>query len=247
MLSSLRHGGLTLARLATAPWRNHEVRIEEVCTVFGSCFGGAGWNHWTAAIRQREADPALDWRESAIYAFQKRFTPEGISDLMDPPLECRLPRFVYPWGPFVKGSEGLDPWTSRKCGPATDEFIEREFRGTMALHDKIKREGYSPWRPGNSFMSGTFLVDRAGDRRFVITQGNHRAASLAVLGWKTFAMRTSPGLILHEVREEDAPRWPWVAEGRCSLEEALRVFRFFFEERGERTRQMIGASKEPGR
>jgi hypothetical protein len=218
------------------PWRNSQVTIEETTSLFACGFGSMGWNPLVETLREYERNPTLRWDESSLFHYHRNFCPTSICDLLENGDARALPIFSYPWGPFTVGSDKQDPRTSRKCGPSSDSFIREEFERTTRLHDALRRTGYDPWRLGNTFISGTFLLAADGQRRFVVMQGNHRMASLAVLGVREVICRSYPQHILPAVRERDVEAWPLVRSGQCSRELALRVFRLFFEERGERVR-----------
>jgi hypothetical protein len=222
-------------RLATIPWRQHRIELSEARTIFGCSFGDDGWHHLRKTLEEYDADPAVPYTHTTLYRYLTRFRPSSICDLL-PAGACAgaaLPLFVYPWGTFRKGDVGTrkDAHTSRFCGPSSDVFVAEEFDRTIRLYRQLKQSGYQPWRYGNTFIGGTLLRTRDGERRFVVLQGNHRLAVFAHLGMRRIAVRDVPGY-LAEVREDDVDRWPLVAQGACPPETARQVFRLYFAENG---------------
>ena len=55
----------------------------------------------------------------------------------------------------------------RFCGPSTDIFIKKEFARTISLYKDIKKMVYSTTYP-HSFIGGTWLESKNGDRVFVV-------------------------------------------------------------------------------
>lgn len=228
-------------RLATAPWRQHVIAPAEASTIFGCSFGN-GWNHLCQTLRDYDENQGIHFTETALGQFLSRFCPTSICDLlpMNVSAEDVLPLFTYPWGTFRKGEteSSKDPRLSRFCGPSTEKFIADEFNRTIALYRQLRESGYRPWSFGHSFIGGTMLVANDGSRRFVVLQGNHRLAILAHLGYERIAVRDVPGF-LSSVRENEVERWPLVADGKCSSELALAIFKMFFSQNGEHVLRLI--------
>jgi hypothetical protein len=221
-------------RLVTKPWKQYQVSFDEASNVFACSYGDHGWHHLRKTLAEYDANPDIDVRETTLFAYLSRFCPTSICDLVDwPEDEPRLPLFVYPWGTFKKGEteSRKSAQISRFCGPSSPEFIAGEYAATIRLYEAMKAVGYRPWHFDNTFIAGTLLVRANGERRFVVLQGNHRAAVLAHLGLSEIAVRPLIGHVA-VIRETDAPRWPLVAMGRCRVESALRIFNLYFESNG---------------
>ncbi|NJM33049.1 MAG: hypothetical protein HC848_09665 [Limnobacter sp.] len=111
------------------------------------------------------------------------FCPTSISTLAGVTDEAPLPLFVYPWGTFNDGSStsNKNVEISRFCGPSQPDFIEAEFQRTLQLYQEIRKNGYQPTCFPHSYIGGTWLEAKNGQRRFVVMQGNHRLAILAHL------------------------------------------------------------------
>lgn len=220
-------------RLASLPWQQRTIGMDEASTIFAASFGRGGWHHIVETLREFDADPAIEYRNTTLSRFLTRFTPQRLSDLVADVREGGdLPIFCYPWGPFNTNMRGgKDPLNSRFCGPSSEEFVKEEFDRIIALYQQLKQTGYRPWARGNGFIGGTFMQAKDGRRRFVVLQGNHRMAVFAHLGIERLPVRTMSG-VLERTSESDCRRWPHVVDGTCAPDYALRVFRWFFEENG---------------
>jgi hypothetical protein len=221
-------------RALTIPWRQHTLHADDCRSIFGASFGRDGWHHLRKTLEEYDANSRADYRDTSLFAYLTGFCPSSICDLVDwPPDEPRFPLFVYPWGTFRSGEtrSSKTPATSRFCGPSSAEFVADEFARTIRLYHAMRETGYRPWGFGHTFIGGTVLQRANGERRFVVLQGNHRLAVLAHLGVDPIRVRDVPGY-LRVVREQDAGKWPLVADGTCRLASALRIFHFYFESTG---------------
>lgn len=239
-VARLRYAGGNAVRALSRPWRQRRIAPADATTLFGCSFGDGGWHHLRRTLAEFDADPSIDARDSSLGRFLSRFCPASISTLAGVSDEAPLELFVYPWGTFNDGSarSGKSPWTSRFCGPSTDEFIAQEFERTVRLYREMRGSGYQPTRFPNSHIGGTWLVAADGRRRFVVMQGNHRMAVLAHLGVGRLDVRTIRQA-LPQVREADIANWPLVASGRCSMDHARRVFELFFRETGWHVARLV--------
>jgi hypothetical protein len=227
-------------RLLSSPWMERQVSIDECRSVFAASFGSPGWHHIRATLREFDANPGIDYRDTSLYAFLTAFCPASISEFADTAGDAPLPLFVYPWGTFRQG-EAMSPKnasTSRFCGPSSDEFVADEFNRIIAMYRQLKSVGYRPYRYPHSFIGGTWLQAADGARRFVVLQGNHRLAILAHLGSERIAVRPLRGW-LSIVREADIHDWMLVKSGRCSLAHARSVFALFFQLDGSHLKHLV--------
>ena len=220
-------------RLLTSPVFQKTISIDEVRSIFGGSFGSNGWHHISATLKEYDANHDIDYRDTTMYVFLKKFKPSSICDFVDGSSAMSLPLFVYPWGTFKSGecTSKKDPNLSRFCGPSSDDFIKEEFDRTIALYEKIKRNGYQPWLFGNTFVGGTFLVRADGSKRFIVLQGNHRIAILGHLGSETVVVRRIAGN-LFRVKEVNISEWLLVKSGQCPKDAAKDIFDLFFSQNG---------------
>jgi len=240
----IRHVLGNALRLLTSPWRQRAINLDEATTIFACSYGCNGWHPLVESLKEYQMTPDIGWKESALFQYHTEFCPKTIGDLVDAlQNDCDIPLFVYPWGTFRIGAKwDKEVLTSRFCGPSSFELIESEFDAIVALYEKIRIEGYQPWKHGNGFIGGVFLHAEDGQRRFIVLQGNHRMAVLAALGMEKVAVRTYPGYLAH-VKESDIKNWVHVVNGRCDVDVARSIFRMYFDESGDHVRRMLKHSE----
>jgi hypothetical protein len=211
-----------------------KIHPSQVRTIFGSSFGKDGWHHLIKTLEEYDSNPSIHYKQTSLYSFLKNFSPNSICELLDDNLNCdNLPLFNYPWGTFRKNEyfSTKNPLNSRFCGPSENSFIKEEFHRTISLYKEIKKSGYKPWKYGNTFIGGTFLINREGETRFIVLQGNHRLAILSHLNYNKIAVRNVPGYIA-KIFEKNLDQWSLVKKCKCSSEMAHKVFSLFFKENG---------------
>jgi hypothetical protein len=242
-VARLRYRVGNALRFLSRPWRQRTICPEDATTIFGCSFGDGGWHHIRRMLFEFDADPSIAPAESSLGRYLERFCPSSISILAGVTGEEPLPLFVYPWGTFNDGvsQSAKDAFTSRFCGPSTAAFVDEEFRRTVGLYADMRLHGYRPTCFPNSYIGGTWLEAVDGRQRFVVMQGNHRMAILAHLGAPQIEVRTIPQALTC-VKEADIAQWPLVADGRCSIDHARRVFNMFFSESGWHVANLVGSN-----
>ena len=75
-------------------------------------------------------------------------------------------------------------------GPNTEEFGAGELKRLIPLYKIFKEQGYQPELFFDGYISGHFLI-KGDDYRFIVTEGQHRVACLAALGYDTIRCRFS--------------------------------------------------------
>ena len=230
-------------RWLSRPWFQSNIQMQQATTIFGCSYGDEGWHHIRRTLSEYDANPSLEPAASTLALYLKRFLPESVSVLANVIDEEPLPLFVYPWGSYTKRSINTpkNPWTSRFCGPSTDQFVIEEYLRTIHLYLEMRQNGYRPMKFPNSFIQGAWLEAHNGNRRFVVLQGNHRLAVLAHMRAEPVAVCVT-SQALGYVREADIENWPLVANGRCSLDNARRIFSLFFRESGWHVERLITSS-----
>ena len=228
-------------RFLTKKKFQRKILVSDVRTIFGASFGEEGWHHIIKTLEEYDSDPEIEYDKTTLYQFLKYFNPRSITDVAGTETGCELlPLFNYPWGTFKKNEETSfkDPISSRFCGPSDDEFIKDEFERTISLYKRVKASGYRPWKYGNSFIGGVFLINNAGEIKFVVLQGNHRMAILAHLKYSSVDVREVRGYVT-KVLEKDSGKWPLVESGRCSLNDAREIFSLYFRENGKHIKKLL--------
>jgi len=201
----------------------------------GFSFGKQGWHHLVELLKQIENKVNLRFENSILYCYHKKYLPDGMYELvrnLDEDIRFRPRMGVFPWGAFQIGRglngklEGVDWKRSRFCGPTDDELVRKEFDDFQRLYQRIKTQGYKPWKWG--FIGGTLLKRSCGETRFIPLQGNHRTAILAYLNQSGILVcsRKDSHSFIHE---KDVLEWHYVKTGQCSKEDALAYFNSLFE------------------
>jgi hypothetical protein len=87
----------------------------------------------------------------------------------------------------------------------------------------------------NGFISGTILINKNRERRFVVLQGNHRMAILSHLGFDKIQARNYSG----KFNQNKLANLPLVSEGICDYDTANKIFNLFFIEDGKHLLQFM--------
>jgi hypothetical protein len=237
----IRHYLGNIKRLITLPGQQKEISVSEATSIFGCSFGPDGWHHIRQTLKEYDSNNEIPFNETTLYKYLKNFCPRNILEAAGiDRISDNIQLFYYPWGISFKtsGESDKDVWQSRFCGPSTDSFIDEEYRRILNLYGKLETFGYKPWSRGNSFIGGTFLINRYGQRRFVVLQGNHRMAILAHLGLKKISVRSIPGFFFR-IHETDVRKWSFVRNGMFNEKEALEIFNMFFDKTGFHVKNFI--------
>ena len=228
-----------LYRSANKKWMQYSISPEIATNIFGARFGKNGWHHITKTFEEIDSFHNIDIKETSLYRYLKNFCPKSISDLVGITDEEPLPLFIYPWGSFSKDYNlNKSAKKSRFCGPSTDIFIKKEFARTISLYKDIKNNGYTPTTYPHSFIGGTWLESNNGDRLFVVMHGNHRMSVLSNLNYKSIEVRTIPNS-KRIIKEKEIQNWLLVRNNKCSEENARKIFKYFFENKGDHIRDLI--------
>lgn len=204
---------------------------------------GGEWHPYVRALRigREELDRFYDGYQPATLA--ERYALDPAPGLDGPPLGdvpwLQREAFGDPRTPALHREE-----MRKYCGPATGDLIEREWGRLSAVYESVKEHGYRPDRH-EGHIRGYFLRD--GDRQvFLVAAGQHRAATLAALGWERLPVAFQPGFP-RVVRSSEVHAFPLVRTGRMPAEAALAVFRSYFERDGSQQygRAAAGPSRPP--
>lgn len=109
------------------------------------------------------------------------------------------------------------------CGPANEDKIKIEAERILFVLLRMLEYGYQRSDDSDGDVRSTALVDEAGNWRWIITSGNHRAAVAAALGLPRIPIRVNLVISRSDVRY-----WRHVADGLVTVEQALEVFDAYF-------------------
>ncbi|WP_026691189.1 hypothetical protein [Alteribacter aurantiacus] len=102
----------------------------------------------------------------------------------------------------------------------------------------MKRSGYRPRRYKGGYIRGYFLI-KGDDYRFIVRNGHHRLAALALLGVKKIQVKLFKGWPPY-VKIKHVYRWPGVKSGAFSKEHAKMIFNYYFESNGKQRALELG-------
>jgi hypothetical protein len=227
-------------RYLTRPWYQFSVSIDKITNIFACSYDDNGWHPILETLREYDMNKDIKLENTSLYKYHDNFKPSKTRDLLTIKIDCELPLFIYPWGSFSNGSlnTNKNPRKSRFCGPSDLDFISKEFDSIIELYNRVKTMGYQPEAFPNSYIGGTFLKKKDGDFRFVVMQGNHRAAVLSFLGYEKVAVRLSKQALFY-VNEKDLLKWPAVKNNLCTAEDAQKIFNSFFDENGHHIKSKL--------
>lgn len=223
------------------------VELDRCTNPLAFSYATQGWHPVTALLSENPTGHMrVPLEQSMFYRFFSVYQPKTMRDLPDQlgqHVNFAPPVGVLPWGGFTRrdASNGGTPLrkTSWLFGPLDDQSVRSNITRTFDVYASLKRSGYAPWRPFNSFIEGCFLERSNGDRMFVVMHGKHRAAVLRFLGFESVVVRCAPDSV-RVIRERDVHNWYYVKSGACSPEDALAYFRAYFELSGRERAVKLG-------
>ena len=229
----LRYNLANIYRLMTIPWCQYNIPITKISNLFGCSFGPKGWHPIISTLQEYDKNQKITYNKTTLYQYHKNFTPKETNYFIPSVLNTKLNLFIYPWGTFNGGllHSTKVVQNSRFCGPSSDQFISDEFDRIILLYNELKKHGYKPRKYPNSYIGGTFLKRENGDYRFIVMQGNHRLSILSHLNYSQITVRLIPES-LKFIKESNITNWVAVKSGNCKIDDARKVFNFFFEENG---------------
>ena len=164
---------------------------------------GAGYvddrQHFVEMLRQYREDPELQYEDSFLKAYYECFQPRNTEETLfvhrGKAPKLRSGWIGLPWFGdknkkvvFVRERGETRPGGNHHFGPNSDEFGHAEFGRLIRLYELFKKEGYQPELFSDGYISG-YLLSKRGDYRFVISEGQHRVACLAALGYEKIRCR----------------------------------------------------------
>jgi hypothetical protein len=110
------------------------------------------------------------------------------------------------------------------CGPVSDEKVRIEAERILFVLRCIIEHGYRRNDENDGDVRATALLNEAGDWRWLITAGNHRASAAAALGLPAIPIRVN--LVISRA---DVHHWRHVVDGLVTAAQALSVFDRYFD------------------
>jgi hypothetical protein len=234
--------------------RIFKVRLSDCCDEFGNSFGSGGSHFFVRALAQGTTDEAVCGYLRSYYAKHPiRSFNETIGHDID---DQAGGQYFCPWEqdrvrPLARFAN------SHKAGPTPEKALERIVRRLLGVLDEIRSRGFRQYSILDGFPRVIEIVDRSERRRYIVRDGQHRAAAISHLKYETLWVsydadhwiRSLPyrissrlagngrfgNLSPRVVREDAVDEWPHVREGRVKREEALAYFHAMFGDLGDAT------------
>lgn len=172
----------------------------------GFSFIPGGWHPHKSALEEYLQDPRLPFEETSLHRYHVRYRPGSLQEALLYQIENPTaplanmpptPPFHNPWNitrQQLRRVGDLDQSMYHAMLDGQKAQITREehkkFRREhfLSVYNSIRRQGYLPLQYAQQPIRGYFLKADE-DYRFVFMNGNHRLATLAVLGVEMVAVR----------------------------------------------------------
>ncbi|PSL48403.1 hypothetical protein B0H94_1043 [Salsuginibacillus halophilus] len=192
-------------------------------------------------VKSGETKAPEDLYMTEVYG---RFQPQNrYEQLFHAPAPRAVPPLTDGWPPLpwlgdpsiTKAQLSPEPGETRPGGnhhhgPNTPAFIAAEVKRLAKALRLIEQAGYEPEAFPDGYVEGYLLVNDDDSYRFVVAEGQHRMAALAVKNYKEVRVKFSPSDYRPNIiRRQDVKKWPLVQSGMYSRKAALKVFDRFFE------------------
>ena len=217
-----------------------EVEVNKCVDSYGAGYVD-DWHHFVEFLKEYEENPEISYQDSILKGYYDEFKPRHLEEALFNALgrASKLNRgwIEYPWihdknQKVVFGNKLKDtrPGGNHNFGPNTEEFGTNEFNRLLVLYNLLKKNDYHPEIFTDGYVSGYLLI-KEDDYRFVVTEGQHRIACLAALGYNKIRCRFSTRSEYPKIVDyKNIKKWPQVENGVYSRNLAQRVFNRFFED-----------------
>jgi hypothetical protein len=224
-----------------------KVKLADCCDEFGNSFGASGSHFFVRALAVGENSEAVSAYLRSYYKAHpiRSFNQVIGHNIADPAGD----QYFCPWE-----SERVRPLArftvSHKAGPTPEDALERIVQRLLSVVAKIRTRGFRQYSILDGFPRVIAIVDHAGRQRYIVRDGQHRAAVISHLGYETLRVsfeadhwtpsvtyRLLARLAGHSrfdnssprvIHEEAVSEWPHVRAGRVTCDEALAYFHAMF-------------------
>lgn len=195
-------------------------------------------HYFVETLKQYQKNKDLQYKESYLYEYYEGFQPRNRREnyLWEDSV-CCFPLssgWLYdPWrkpaNPYLRENR----FQTRKggnhnFGPNSDGFGEAEFKRLVNAYGAIEKYGYRPDFFVDGYITGYLLIGK-DDYRFIVSEGQHRIAALAALGYQRFLGRLDMKPQTNQrVFHDKASGWPQVEAGIFTQRVAKMCFEHFF-------------------
>jgi hypothetical protein len=253
---------LRATSMGRQPWQMRsdvfEVGLDISRIGFTQCPHTTGWCYLSACVQEASGNTEIDYNKSIIADYYRHWQPKNLGELLFSdapfmvPFLASIPTRTYkpplPWsddvslkatdnGKFIPNLESVPDSEFHLHGPLKSELVAREVDRLLDLRKKLSLEGYNPELNHDGYIRGFFLLYK-GQKRFMITGGQHRAGVLGGMQIDTVHAKFEP--TCQRVYDfADVERWPAVKRGLYSVQEAEAVIDRIFLENGHHILRMV--------
>ena len=229
--------------------RIFKVCLRDCCDEFGHSFGANGSHFFVRALARGDSEAEVRSFLSAYYAAHpiRSFNQVVGHAIGDPVGE----QYFCPWE--TERVRPLEKFAgSHKAGPTPEDALARIVSRLLAVLARIRARGFRQFSMLEGFPRVIAVINRSGRCRYIVRDGQHRAAVLSHLGyermWVSYETdhwtpslpyrllaRLAGGdrrrcLPPRVVREDSVDAWPHVRSGRVTRDDALKYFQTMFGE-----------------
>ncbi|MGM0396445.1 MAG: hypothetical protein ACQEP4_05255 [Bacillota bacterium] len=195
-------------------------------------------HYFVETLKQYEENNELSYEDSYLREYYDKFQPRNRRDnyLWQEEVEC-FPMchgwLFDPWRnpanpPLKERRFETRRGGNHNIGPNTQDFGRAEFKRLTRAYDILREAGYNPDFFVDGYITGYLLIKNA-DYRFIASEGQHRIAALAALGFEEFLCRFDLKPWTNEtVFYNQASKWPQVKAGIFTVSVAKMCFDHFF-------------------
>ena len=215
-----------------------EVELAKCVDLYGAGYTG-DWHPFVETLKQYQQNPGLHYENSVLKEYYERFQPANLEEALfvrrGRASRLNMGWIGFPWFwdksrevIFEKSPGETRPGGNHHFGPNSMKFASAEFDRLLPLYRMIKKEGYHPELFFDGYISG-YLMIRGEDYRFVVTEGQHRMACLAALGYEKIRCRFSlQPQYPRVVAWEEVNKWSQVANKTYGRGLAIKIFDRYF-------------------
>lgn len=215
-------------------WQRKTVKVRDCVNFNGFLYRREAFHPFYSYLCDLEQHGMIVARQNFVEFLQFYRPQDAAQALGVKPLDKPQPLFLMPWDRFlVEDYHSQLCWRSlpMDCSDVLTRYskhglvsylIEQEWFGIERALDSLRKNGYQTQR---GFLDTRCFVRASGERRYLLLDGNHRAAAMTYLGWDEVEARIDT---LREVREVDADKWWGVRKGFYTREAALALFNGYF-------------------
>ena len=219
-----------------------------LCTnQYAFSYGVNGWHYFRDLANELIHNPSVELEKTRFYRFFHNIKCFSYTKLMT--LHCErlteslptIPFGSFPWGNYECGSSinsnyfhdtSLDRSTQNfmwfETGAEVHDILVAEFNHILKLLESLRSQGYKPIFSKYDFPEVSILKNSLAEVRFTQIDGAHRLAILAALGYERVVVKLDVQRY-PPVYEDDVDDWPYVKSGLMRRDDALRLFRLYFD------------------